>query len=291
MKPYHPQQFQQRVQALVVLATQKTDSEHSCLSDHQLSSFIANQLSSLEREQVMQHLHACPQCYQHWQTVMDTLATPSKLSLWLERINAMKQQALSQFQLQALSLAAVMGLIMLIVLPLWLQPPTLSQQIEASYQLSLAPQTQEKLQAFKLKPRAQNRYGLVDASSLTPATQQAFISGLISGKAQLLHQPLPTDAATIEEHYSYFELGRWLILLWSVTQTQTPLTEDFWQQQQQILTQFQTQLTATSIQELLLPQLEQLEPLLISLPHDDYLQTYHQMNRILTWTLTRSRIN
>jgi len=106
MKPSHPQQFQQRLQALVVLATQKTESEHSCLSDHQLSSFIANQLSSLEREHVMQHLHACPQCYQHWQTVMDTLATPSKRSLWLERINAMKQQALSQFQLQALSSAS-----------------------------------------------------------------------------------------------------------------------------------------------------------------------------------------
>ncbi|MDY6992436.1 MAG: zf-HC2 domain-containing protein [Pseudomonadota bacterium] len=290
MNPSHPQQFQQRVQALVVLATQETDSERNCLSDHQLSSFIANQLSSLEREQVIQHLHACPQCYQHWQTVMDTLATPSRLSLWLERVNAMRQQALSQFQLQTLSLAAVMGLIMLIVLPLWLQPPTLSQQIKASYQLSLAPQTQEKLQAFKLKPRAQNRYGLVDASSLTPATQ-AFISGLISGKAQLLHQPLPTAATTIEEYPSYFELGRWLILLWSVTQTQTPLAEDFWQQQQQILTQFQTQLTATPLQTLLLPQLAQLEPLLISLPHDDYLQTYHQINRILTWTLTRSRIN
>ena len=138
--------------------------------------------------------------------------------------------------------------------------------------------------------------------AISPAAQ-AFAAGLWSGQQTLLGNDNPTLPPSLspplkELSWSQtgwkrdFELGQWILLLWTVTQVSPPLSKAFWEQQQQILLYFQAEFSTSNQSSPLETQrvtsaLEFIKPLIKATPvpaqHEPHL--YKQLGRELAFII------
>ena len=137
---------------------------------------------------------------------------------------------------------------------------------------------------------------------ISPAAQ-AFAAGLWNGQQTLLGNDnpiLPPSLLPPLKELSWsqtgwqrdFELGQWILLLWTVTQVSPPLSKAFWEQQQQILLHFQAEFSTSNQSSLLETQrvtsaLEFIKPLVKAtpIPAQQKPHLYEQLNRELAFMI------
>jgi len=149
-------------------------------------------------------------------------------------------------------------------------------QIDISYQMVMVNKTievEENLHEHKFpweKP-ALNVYGFSAAKPPSLAVK-AFGAGLLTGKRFLLGKKSENDWLTTEAGKDYFELGRWTILLWAVSQPHHDMDKPFWDKQRQILAKFkgafETRQAMDNDAKIVLIKLDKLEPVLEKLPDE-----------------------
>lgn len=138
---------------------------------------------------------------------------------------------------------------------------------------------------------------------ISPAAQ-AFAAGLWSGQQTLLGNDnpiLPPFLSPPLKELNWlqtswqrdFELGQWILLLWTITQASPPLTNIFWAKQQQILLHFQAEFANSSQSSSLLETqrvtsaLEFIKPLLAKVPLSAQPEPhlYEQLDRELAFII------
>ena len=119
--------------------------------------------------------------------------------------------------------------------------------IDTSYQIVSAQKPMEVVAqlrqlAFLWEQSPENLRG--SAADEPPSlAEQAFRAGILTGRLTLLEEnlpPAPDQNWLATEQAPYFELGRWILLLWAATQIDAAeIQQPFWDQQRAILTQLQ----------------------------------------------------
>jgi hypothetical protein len=192
--------------------------------------------------------------YQAWmEQVQDAVKAISKVS-FLER---MKEKIINWITVppyQKLAFAATLVLVMIIILPS--QPDSPIDITYKTIETNKTYETEQKLAQLKFRweKSAGNVYGFSSNSQESKAAK-AFGAGLLFSRESLLNKT-SKDHWLNTEWKSYFNLGRWTVLLWIASQQD--MSEEFWKQQRDILSQFKAEFKERKV----LFQLEKIEPLL-----------------------------
>lgn len=127
--------------------------------------------------------------------------------------------------------------------------------IDTSYQIVSAKKPIEVVAelrqlAFLWEQSPDSQRGSAAAESPSLA-EQAFRAGILTGRLTLLEEnrqvvlppllspPAPYQNWLTTEQAPYFELGRWILLLWAAVQIDAEIQQPFWEQQRAILAELQ----------------------------------------------------
>jgi hypothetical protein len=284
-----------RILALLGLAARKPSAAEGCPSDEALAAFIDHRLRGKDRKAVLTHLNRCSSCYHHWREVgayLDSLGAADKAHQTSTHVNLGQRIVdwLSSWK-PMVPVAAVAMLVALVVV--WRPSSDLERQIDADYAAALARAPMALTQtarAFSL-PWEEQALGFSEVSPSTPA--RAFGAGLWVGRAELLGTtpaPIPALVAapgqapwSETEWADYYELGRWLMLVWSVAQSGQRVED--WESYQSVLQELLAQLKQREPQEAeaqrAVAALSHLEPLLGALAQPSNIPTRDQLSRRL----------
>ena len=103
----------------------------------------------------------------------------------------------------------------------------------------------EDLRKLKLQYDSPNYVAFSSTNGKVSVANQAFSAGLLIAKATLLENkdftlPKPLQKNWAETEWdSYFDLGRWIVFLWTASQFPDAIPADFWDKQKKILAKFQ----------------------------------------------------
>ena len=192
--------------------------------------------------------------YQAWmEQVQDAVKAISKVS-FLER---MKQKVINWITVPPYQSLVFAASLVLAVIIYFIQPP--ETPIDIAYkaiETNKTYETEQKLNKlrFRWEKSTGNVYGFSSNSQDSKAAK-AFGAGLLFSRESLLNKT-SKDHWLNTEWKSYFNLGRWTVLLWIASQQDMP--EEFWKQQRDILSQFKAEFKERKV----LFQLEKIEPLL-----------------------------
>lgn len=302
------QQQTERLQALLALAAQPPVSVGACPDDAILANFINGMLQDEAREHMLQHLHACPECYQQWQTVEACLSmapptsapiTARAESTWQQRLHAWWQQQTAPIWYGSLASAAATVLLAAWLLPQLLFSSSMDQQLDQLYQslnTDHRPAVQQALVHFDNPlQRRSNQLGFLAQAESTPSNR-AFSAGLWTGQ-QLLDQqerqqvpvrlqaPANTGDWTDSQWHAFYQLGRWTMALWIVSQFNYEMSMQYWENQKALCGELQTKLQqqANIVSEAgtVQPRLKTIAELLNYLPAPQTPQVYEQLGREL----------
>jgi hypothetical protein len=178
--------------------------------------------------------------------------------------------------------------------------------IDRAYHALSKPQTKKlksQLTQFQLPGQHLATLGLDMGFDSRPTLQtaNAFAAGIWLGQQDLLGHhsaTLPTSLSPPSPMPSWqetgwkndFELGRWILLLWAITDSSLQMPAPFWQQQQRILKHFQTQFAVLAKNndreaQLVISALEPLSPLLAQLAQKPTLPSSHLLERELAFLI------
>jgi hypothetical protein len=203
--------------------------------------------------------------YQAWmRQVEDAVKAISKVS-FLERIKQKVINWMTVQPYQKLAFAAILVLVMIIILPS--QPDSPIDIIYKTIYANKNLQTEQKLAQLKFRWEKSARNGFTfGPNSQDSKAAKAFGAGLLFSRESLLNKT-SKDHWLNTEWKSDFNLGRWAVLLWIASQQN--MSDTFWKQQQDILSQFKTEFQARKV---VLFQLEKhIEPYLSSAPIKKYM--------------------
>lgn len=133
---------------------------------------------------------------------------------------------------------AVIFLIM-VAIRIWVPFPTLNSQINKGFEIAStiqSPSSSSQLLANLSSER--NGVGLTEPN--VPPAIQAFRIGVEIGKTTLTHTKPSDEIAEIaakvasNQWQTEYELGRWFVLLWTITQTPDKTSTEFWAKQQEV---------------------------------------------------------
>lgn len=283
-EPLDPQQ--RRIALVALAATKPANDGVTCPGDAQLTAFIEHRLIGAPREAMLRHLNRCPTCYQLWldtvealqdeeqtpaqRTITDTLANPWQRFLALTRWRPL------------LAIPATAAAVLAGILLLWPWAPPVTEQIDAQYKtIRLQPSTDLAALVEELPlPWERSALGFSTGQQSPPA--RAFGAGLWVGRATLLDENAdialpefltpPTASPWPDSEWAmYYQAGRWMVLLWTLTQS-VQSTGD-WSAQLELLKILQGQLGERGAEEPVAQReiklLASLEPLLVSLARQE----------------------
>lgn len=212
----------ERLAVLGSLVSQRVQQgSEACPADDQLAAFVENRLSGPARAAMLDHLDRCPSCYRHWLEVadlMDGKLRPSAPAV-PDTTPAPAKRLLDWLYGDwiAIPIAAAAALAYVVVTPL--NAPNASQLIDASYTAFLQ---KEKTNAAPLLASAPTPEGTGLAFSDAPPTapRQAFKAGLDQGRREAATNA-EKDQREHDAAAAYFELGRWIVLAWAQSRSET----------------------------------------------------------------------
>jgi len=209
-----------------------------CPTDEELAAFISGELNGKQRQAMLAHLNRCSTCYHHWletASYLDSIQiTKTPGSSINKRIEKWWQKGLDIVArpLENLTILAPATAVLFIAVVVWMimPHPTLSDRIDASFEVATNFQNVEKLSQVL----TDISLGVTDPDT-SPAVF-AFNVGVEMGRATLAQDSPPAQrvAWANSQWADEYELGRWMVLLWSLAQTPQPVPADFWSQQQAI---------------------------------------------------------
>ncbi len=267
------QQQTERLQALLALAAQPPVSTEACPDDAALAEFVSGTLQGSAREHMLQHLHACPDCYQQWQAVEACLSmaptaetataaesaprtTAATKTTWQQKLRDWWQQQTAPVWYGGFAGVAATMLFAAWLLPQLLMSSSMDRQLDQLYQslnTDHRPAVQQAL-AHLDDPlqRRGNQFGFLEQAEPTPSSR-AFSAGLWTGQ-QLLNQqerqqvPVHLQAPAESGNWAnsqwgeFYQLGRWTMALWIVSQFNYEMSAQYWQNQQALCDELQSKL-------------------------------------------------
>lgn len=268
---------------LTLAANSQTEVQHSCPSDHDMTLFMTGQLEAAAHEKMLIHFSSCHECYTQWQMLADDFEEiPLSLKVKTES-HFMLSKWRDWLNPTSLTWATACLLLMLVTVPI-LMPSEKGQLLESSYASlqQAAPQQLPQL-AQHFNEQISLSSGVFSFSETAPAPEQlAFNQGIKAGVSYLDHAEFIEEMDTsIPELVNYYNFGRWLVLLWSSTQVTAPLPHQFWQQQQQLFSDYQTKIHSPVFDH----SIKILHTWLPQFPTEN-LGVYEKFNRNLTLTLS-----
>lgn len=284
-QPVDPQQ--RRIALLALAATKPANDRLACPGDAQLTAFIEHRLAGAARDAMVRHLNRCPTCYEVWLATLGALQdipepTPVRRTISdTPTTHWQRFRALMRWQ-PLLAIPATAVTVLAGILLLWPWAPSLTEQIEAQYAaIRRQPSTSLAVLVEELPlPWERSALGF-STGQQSPATR-AFGAGLWVGRAALLGENAdialpefltPTTASPWpdSEWATYYQAGRWMVLLWTLTQS-VQSTGD-WSAQLELLKILRSQLGERGAEEPVaqweIELLASLEPLLVSLARQE----------------------
>ncbi len=221
-----------RLRALLALSAKGSVVDSgTCLSEVEMAALIDGRLPKKERETAFAHLDACPTCYSQWLSAASVL---SDLEAGRDTGRGFHHRS-KRYITMGVAIAA--SLIMFILWPLYHQPDISSvirKQYQVAQNVSMAPAEEDFFKSFEkeLKSPIIQGYGFIEPRRLTAPTDRSFISGLQSGWKLLQNDTGVLGPEGIEEKWhDYYWLGRWLVLLYAVCQSDHQMPKTFWAEQ------------------------------------------------------------
>ncbi|MDM8543750.1 hypothetical protein QUF90_21965 [Desulfococcaceae bacterium HSG9] len=232
----YPNDSEERKAVLTVLATTEPTLKSDCPSDQTLAAFIDKRLNAEQRSTVLDHLDACPDCYEKWLSAAEILADEKKTP-----VRFWKRPFFS------VPLAVAAGLAVFIVLNYW---PSGADKLLSDTYKTINEQNMTSSADSLILPWEQPSQSFGFASALRiSASYRAFGAGLWQGKQELdkeaagLAMPpfftpswngksrLKADKWSDTPVAIFFRMGRWCLALRAVCLSDAPVSEDFWERQ------------------------------------------------------------
>jgi hypothetical protein len=231
----YPNNSEERRAILTALAATEPTLKSDCPSDQTLAAFIDNRSDSKQRNIILDHLDACPDCYEKWLSAAEILADEKKVP-----VRFWKRPLFS------IPLAVAAGLAVFIVLN-W--PSELDRLLSDTYKTVYLQKQTFSADSLSLPwERPSRSFGFASAPRISDS-YRAFGAGLWQGKQELIKE---TAGLTISPFFTpswngksklkadkwsdtsvavCFRLGRQCLLLRAVCQSDVPVHDDFWKQQ------------------------------------------------------------
>ncbi|RKZ51870.1 MAG: hypothetical protein DRR08_28830 [Candidatus Parabeggiatoa sp. nov. 2] len=226
---------------LGIAAHQRKSKPGPCPSDEELAAFISGGLKGKTRQTMLAHLNRCSTCYYHWLEVASYLAsikpTETEGSSIKKQIEKGWQTGLDvlarPLDISKILVPATATIVLLIAAVVWMMmpPPTLSDRIDAGFEIATTLQNSEKLSEVLTNLSTDISLG-IDVPDTSPVVF-AFSAGVEMGQATLTQNQRPKELArwANSQWAEEYELGRWFVLLWVMAQTPEKVPTDFWNQQ------------------------------------------------------------
>ncbi len=247
----YPNNPEDRQAILMALDASEPSAKNDCPSDLTLAAFIDNRLSEEEHEAVLNHLDACPDCYEKWLLVAETKADTSKKvrQLWKSPL---------------LGVAVALAASLVIFINIYNRKPDLEQMLSDTFQ-TVSRQKPMAAADSQMLPWEQPSpvFGFTSPQR-TSDVNRAFGAGLWRGKQVLNPQASETpppafltpswngQAALKAEKWTdtsaavFYHLGRQCWLLRVVCLSKNPVSSDFWRKQISIIEMLRRDLDAIS---------------------------------------------
>jgi hypothetical protein len=232
----YPNDSEERRAVLTALAATEPTLKSDCPSDQTLAAFIDNRLDTEKRSAVLDHLDACPDCYEKWLSVIEIKADKKKASVRFWRRPFF-----------SIPLAVAAGLA--IFISIYNRNPELDRLLSDTYKTVYEQKMTFSADSLSLPwEQPSQSFGFAPAPR-TSDSHRAFGAGLWQGKQELIKE---TAGLTISPFFTpswngksklkadkwsdtsvavCFRLGRQCLLLRAVCQSDVPVHDDFWKQQ------------------------------------------------------------
>jgi len=247
----YPNDSEERRAVLTALAATEPTLKSDCPSDQTLAAFIDNRSDSKQRNIILDHLDACPDCYEKWLSAAEILADEKKAPVRLvAAIRADEKKVPVRFwkrPLFSIPLAVAAGLA--IFISIYNSNPELDRLLSDTYKtvyeqkmtfsadsLSLPWEQPSQSFGFAPAPRTSDSYRAFGAGlwqgkqeldkEATGLAMPPFFTPSWNGKSRLKADKWPDTPVDV-----CFRLGRQSFLLRAVCLTNDSIPDDFWKQQ------------------------------------------------------------
>ena len=275
------QQLKDKAKVLIALAAQPSEKAEHPPSPEELADFFANskRFSKQRQDQILAYLDSNPNAYERW----------------IKQGKAVKQQrsAPSRFLITPYAIATYVLLLTIGVALFWREQAfELNQAIDHAYQMADFSDDPENFRRTVASltndlQQAERPLSFSQAEHLSNLAQ-AFVLGL-QHDLQASDQEPSGNAHLVNMQQEDYQLGRWYILLWTVSNQSKTMSADFWREQLNILDYLQTHYSKRA-QETNMPevkavifQLERIQTVLQQLAENNQaVKSYRQLAQVLT---------
>ena len=233
MKTENPQQdLQDKSEVLIALAAHASKTTGKPPSPEELADFFENsrRFPKQRQEEILAYLDSNPEAYDRWIKQGKQVAQSKRVP--------------SIFSIMPYAIATCVAVLSIGVFMLSRgQAFKLDQAVDHSYQIAVSGDDPGNFQRTMMsltdsleQSRQPLSFSLAGQSS---KMAQAFMLGLQHDWGA--HDPKTTDSNHwTDAQQNDYQLGRWCTLLWTVSQQNTVMSTDFWQEQLNILNHLQT---------------------------------------------------
>lgn len=283
MNPKKPQQndLQDRAEVLIALAAQESETTEHPPSPKELVDFFENsrRFSKQRQDEILAYLDSNPEAYDRW--------------IKQGKQAAQSKRAPSLFSIMPYAIATCVALL---IIGFFLfrqgQEFKLNQAVDRAYRIAVSIDDAESFRraTMSLKDSLEPSGLALSFSQAGQASQmaQAFMLGLQYDWDAPDRQTTGSDHLTDTQQNDY-QLGRWYTVLWTVSQQNTVMPADFWQEQLSIVNHLQThyagraQAMDTTETRAVALQLERIQPVLQQLAENNRItKPYRQLEQTLT---------
>lgn len=245
MKTRPPELDVERLPALLALAACREQPPEACPDAESLAALAEQSLRGNARRRLLAHLNRCPDCYAHWLEVATILAENAPLprsipANMLGRLHGLWQGLRAATRHWPILVPAAAAVVLAIAL--WPTPTTVDARLDAGYAAMVERPPAELMHALRRFPLPHEAAALGFAPAAVGPAGRAVRAGLWVGLETLQAtdgeepptlpkrlQPPPGGPWSQSVWSDYYDLGRWLVLLW--TQAATDASVSDWQRQ------------------------------------------------------------
>jgi hypothetical protein len=242
-----------RLRALFAVSSRKREEKGPCPGVNEMAAFMDGGLTTRERDAVMAHLDACPECYNEWLAASAALAEVDQTRDQTRNRTGMEPPALPEqadqkrtrrFGSRGRLIACGAALAASLILVFWFpfnRHPDLKGAINAQYALVLQQNIMPDQAIFftDLEGRSNRTvlkgYGFVNTAKGPSPAGSAFLSGIRDGWERIqarseFSEKGPGDGAWDD----YYRLGLWYALITSVCGSGEKMPDHFWEAQKEM---------------------------------------------------------
>ena len=278
MKQKNKQQdLQDKAEVLIALAAQETKTTGQPPSPEELVDFFENsqRFSEQRQDEILAYLDSTPEAYERWIKQGKQAVQP--------------QRARSIFSIIPYATATCAALLIIGFFLFWQrQEFKLDQAVDRAYKIAVSINDPDSFQRARmsLADSLDSSGELLSFSQAGQPSQmaQAFMLGL-----QYDWQQTSDSSDSANDRQNDYQMGRWYTVLWTVSQQNTAMPTDFWQEQLDIVNHLQAhydkraQETNTTATRAIALQLKRIHSIIEQLAENNQItKPYQQLEQTLT---------